>query len=443
MKLIKHIIFVDVDAETKLMINSLSGTMDEINMPIYETLTVWQTMDYIFFSSEAERELYENLKKRGYLVENDAEETALKRKILDELRDYYANERKKCKYMTFIMTYDCNFRCSYCFEGEANIRKAVMTPELIDAALELTDNSLSNVLLFGGEPLLPKTRSAFEYMVSKIPDKKFDIITNGYYLSEFIDLLNAVKIGYIMVTLDGEEENHNAKRCLANGKPTYQKILDGVAKCLESGIVMRIRMNVAEGNVDESERLQRDLSARFSGYEELLSFELTPMLEYSDNMKNKMITEMFYSTLDYNHDERIQKNRAMGSLSPLISALVAGMPIHPSYSFCYAHENVLTVDPYGNIFTCLVTVGKDNMAAGKYYPAIEYKENTIKDRNIDKIPECRECIYSLLCGGGCPLRLNDYSDYNRPVCASIKSQIHDLLPKLYKAERDHKQKTSV
>jgi len=443
MKLQKHMIFADVDAETKLMINSLAGTMDEINTPIYETLCVWQSLDNIVPASDEETELYDNLNKRGYLVENDAEETEKKERILETLRRNHINSKKRYRSMTFIMTYNCNFRCPYCFEGEANIKKAVMTPELIDAALDVASDSLESVLLFGGEPLLPKTRPALEYMISKIPDKSYDIITNGYYLEEFLDLLTTIKINYITVTLDGEEEHHNSTRYLANGKPTFQKILGGIAKCLENGITMRVRMNVPEGKTDESKRLQDNLTERFSDYNKLLSFELCPMLGYTDKTKNEMFSEMFCSTIEYDYAERVKKNRTLGTMSPIINAIVAGRPIRPLYSFCYAHENVLTVDPYGNIFTCLVTVGKEHLASGKYYPKLEYKENAIVNRNIDKITECKECIYSLLCGGGCAIRLKDKTDYFKPVCSSIRNQIHDLLPKLYKAEREHKQKVGA
>ena len=245
------------------------------------------------------------------------------------------------------------------------------------------------------------------------------------------------------MTLDGEEENHNNSRFLADGSPTFQKILSGVAKCLEKGITMRIRMNVPEGRVDESTRLRDILTAQFSDYKDLLAFEITPMLDYSDKTKNDMLAEMFCSSVECDNEERMKRNRSLGTLSPIVNALAVGLPIRPLYSFCYAHENTLTVDPFGNLYTCLITVGRDNMEAGKYYPALELKENSILNRNIDKIPECKQCKYSLLCGGGCPMRLTDYSDYFKPVCSSIKMQIHDLLPKLYKAEREHKQKAVI
>jgi len=58
-------------------------------------------------------------------------------------------------------------------------------------------------------------------------------------LEEFIDLLKKIKIGYIMVTLDGDESNHNSNQYLANGNPTYQKIISGIKKCLENNIPIK------------------------------------------------------------------------------------------------------------------------------------------------------------------------------------------------------------
>jgi len=439
MKLIKHIIFVDVDEDRKLIINSLNGLMDEIDIPIFETLLKWQKADEIVANNPLESELYNNLETRGYLVESDEEEFSRKNEILDALREHHAKDRMHCKYMTFIMTYDCNFRCDYCFEGDAYVKKEVMTPDLIDAALHLAGDDLESICLFGGEPLLPQTRPALEHLVSKMPKKSYSIITNGYYLEEYLDLLSTIRIEHITVTLDGEEETHNSKRFLENGGFTYQKIMAGISKCLASGIPIRIRVNAANDSLDEGIALQNRLEKHFAEYKDFLAFEMAPMLGYSDTQKAEMISKMFCSSIQYDNEERMRRNRMFSAMSPIINSVTSGVPMRPLYSFCYAHENKITVDPYGNIFTCLVTVGKDELAAGKYYPTVEYKENSIFNRNIDKVPECQKCKYSLLCGGGCPVRLPDYSDYFKPVCASIKSQIHEMLPLLYKAEREYKE----
>ncbi|MCL2188709.1 MAG: radical SAM protein [Defluviitaleaceae bacterium] len=436
-------IFVDADAETKLVINSLYGTMDEVDLNTYSILSSWRALENITPVNDTEQTLYNILQQRGYLIENDAEEMAIKNGILESLRDFHAEEKGKYRGLTIIMTYDCNFKCPYCFEGETNKRKNVMTSEMIDAALNITGDDLEAILLFGGEPLLPQTRPMVEYLFEKKAGISYNIITNGYYLEEFADLLTTVNVGCIFVTLDGDEETHNRRRCLANGEPTYQKILSGVRVCLENKIPIKIRSNVKEGKTELGLDVQNKLAERFKAYGDLLSFQTTTMMGYTDKQKNDVITEMFGAVLQYDKHERMQKNSALGAMNPIVSALSVGKRVQPLYSFCYAHENKIAVDPYGNIYTCLVTVGKNGMEAGIYYPEIQYKENSIKNRNIDKIPECRECIYSLLCGGGCPIRLRDYSDYFRPVCTSIRNQIHHLLPKLYLAEKAHRQKVTA
>jgi len=98
------------------------------------------------------------------------------------------------------------------------------------------------------------------------------------------------------------------------------------------------------------------------------------------------------------------------------------------------------VDPYGYIFPCLLAVGINELAIGTYYPNVEFKENSIRNRNIDTIPECRECTYSLLCGGGCALSIDDYSDVFKPVCFNIKNQIHNILPTFFNATMQNNMK---
>lgn len=429
-------IFVDVDDTKKLVVNSLNGTLDEVDMSTYETLVKWQKCESITTETAPESELLSTLQARGYLVTSDEEEAERKNKILNVLRKNNETDRKQCHHITFVMTYNCNFRCPYCFEGEAYLKKEVMTTELIDAALNLADDSLQTICLFGGEPLLPQTRPAIEHLFSKKPGILYSVITNGYYLEEYVELLSSVKIADIMVTLDGKEQTHNKNRYLANGMPTYQKILQGISKALEAGIVIKVRVNVSEDSLQEGIELQQSLLEMFEKHKDLLKFEIAPLLGYSHETKSKLTTDMFCSVVEHDNDERLKRNNSFSTLNPMVSALAVGMPVRPLYSFCYAHRNNLAVDPYGNLFTCLVTVGKDGMEAGKYYPAVEYKEHSIFNRNIDKIPECRDCTYSLLCGGGCPMGLCDYSNLFRPACSSVKNSIHDLLPRIYEAGKN-------
>ncbi|GFN36669.1 radical SAM/SPASM domain-containing protein [Tepidimicrobium xylanilyticum] len=442
MKLIKHMIFVDIHDDKKLLINSLTGTMDEIDAPIYKTLSKWQACEEIVPENDLEVELLSNLQSRGYLVNNDEEEIAIKNEILKVLRNDHIQRQKEQRIIAFVMTYDCNFRCPYCFEGDAYFKKEVITPEQIDAALKLAGEGLQAICLFGGEPLLPKTRPALEYLFNKAPDKTYQIFTNGYYLTEFLDLLLSLKISQVLITLDGSEKVHNSRRVLANGKPTYKKIMDGIERCLESGINIRIRMNLDKNNYENGIDLRENLLDRFSGYKDNLSFELTTLLQDSHDERIDILTEVYRSDTKHSFEDRQRINNFITKKNSILDHLVYGRPIIPLYSYCYAHSDGMVFDPYGDIYPCLGCVGKERFSVGKYYPLVEFKENSIRNRNIEKIPECRDCIYSLLCGGGCPLGLAETDDFFRPMCYSIKTILHKELPLFYKEMEEAMEKSS-
>lgn len=436
MKLIKHMIFVDIHDNKKLLINSLTGTMDEIDDPIYKTLSRWQDCEEIVTENDLEDELLSNLQSRGYLVNNYEEEVAKKNEILKVLRNQHVQRQKDQRTAVFVMTYDCNFRCPYCFEGDAYLKKQVITPKQIDAALKLAGEGVQTICLFGGEPLLPKTRPALEHLFNKAPDKTYQIFTNGYYMTEFLDLLLSINISQVLITLDGSEESHNSRRILANGKPTFKKIMDGVEKCLESGINIRIRMNLEKSNYKEGIDLRENLLEKFSEYKDNLSFELTTLVGDSYDERIDIMTEIYLSDINYSFEDRERRNNFITKKNSILDHLVYGRGINPLYSYCYAHVDGMAFDPYGDIYPCLGCVGKERFSIGKYHPLIEFKENSIRNRNIEKIPECKDCTYSLLCGGGCPLKLDGNGDFFKPVCYSVKTLLHKELPLFYKEREE-------
>ncbi|MCL2752933.1 MAG: radical SAM protein [Defluviitaleaceae bacterium] len=432
MKLINHIIFVDLEDENKLLVNSLNGNIAEINQETYTMLLKWQQCGEILPQNDLETELFNYLMTEGFLAKDEQEEINRKNEILDVLRKSNEEDRKHCRKITFIMTYDCNFSCAYCFEGKARLKNAVIQPEQIDAALKLSNDNPEYIGLFGGEPFLPKTRKSIEYLFEKMPDKIYDIISNGYYLEEYADLLAKVQVFQIMVTLDGDEATHDKRRHLVNGQPTYQKIIKGIEKCLENKIPILIRMNVDDSNINGGFELQEQLFERFSKHKEFLQVQISPLFQISDEEKNKMMSDIHKEDIEHVHrGNKVLENIPISN-NPVIKAIAQKVPMIPLYSFCYAHQNQLFVDPYGKIFSCATTVGKDELATGQYQPTVDIKENSVYNRNIDTIPECRECIYSLICGGGCANRLRAKDDYFKPECSIVMTQMHDLLPKYYK-----------
>jgi len=190
-------------------------------------------------------------------------------------------------------------------------------------------------------------------------------------------------------------------------------------------------MNVGFDTINEADRVREELIEQFSSNSEFIDFEIAPMMGMDDDDKAKLINDMYNSIVNYSNEERMRRNSLLGRMNPIMDSFITGIPVRPLYSFCYAHENKLIFDPYGNVYTCLVAVGRDDMAVGTYFPDVMFKENSIYKRNIDSIPTCKDCNYVFLCGGGCPMKLKTNDDFFKPHCDSIKVILHTLLPKLY------------
>jgi len=100
--------------------------------------------------------------------------------------------------------------------------------------------SISSIELFGGEPLLKRTKE----MVLRTLDFagkqkiKVSIITNGVMVKEFIDDLSKFKdtIEMLQITLDGPDFIHNRRRKFYSGKGSFKSIEEGINLLLEKSI---------------------------------------------------------------------------------------------------------------------------------------------------------------------------------------------------------------
>jgi len=434
MKLIRHTVFVELENDEWILINSLNGMIDKVNSSVYNVLRRWSVVDEIIPEDEFEIEVYKNLENRGYLVENELTESEKKELVLKKLRDNHNNDKMKYKCAIFVLSYNCNFRCPYCFESNSVKNRSILTKEQIDAAINISDNQITHVGLFGGEPLLPENKGAVEYIVNKLPDKTYFMYTNGYYLRDFFDIISKLKIEHITVTLDGDEDAHDKRRYLEDGSGTFKKIINGIEYYLENKININIRMNIDDTNIHESTVLRAHLLDKFSKYAKYLSFEMANMLGDSYSDRTEIVTKLFKDDIMLSEEERLRRNKMLRGFNPITAAFTTSAKcLKPMYSFCSAHhESVMVFDPFGDIYSCLVSLGNKDFSIGSYYPEKVLKKESLHTRNIETIPSCRECIYSLLCGGGCSMLLNSSNDIYKPSCAAIKYQIHELIPRFYK-----------
>lgn len=120
-----------------------------------------------------------------------------------------------------ILTYDCNFRCTYC---DIHKRKEDMHLEIFNQTLVFIKESsfdIEKMKFFGGEPLLQKKyiEKAIQNLSEKISD--FYVTTNASLLSEKFVLFAQKNNLHITVSLDWDQKTTEQNRKTLSGKSLY------------------------------------------------------------------------------------------------------------------------------------------------------------------------------------------------------------------------------
>ena len=220
-------------------------------------------------------ELIKVLREKSFLFESQGEEEQTFSQICKESMDAFQEHFPT--HFTFVVNTQCNFNCPYCFES-ISARKVSMTlsKDQVDSAFDIIDSQTSdqdraaaNIEIFGGEPLLPTSKAIVEHIFRNITsrDLKASIQTNGYYLTDYLDLISQYgkNISLIQITLDGPPHIHNQRRIPWGGEPTFDRLVAGIDKFLQMDlpIQLNLRTNVDLDNIDYLEELNGELR----GYE--------------------------------------------------------------------------------------------------------------------------------------------------------------------------------
>jgi uncharacterized protein len=209
------------------------------------------------------------LEQRGYLVPMEADE--LRRVQYAFGRENHRNDRLE---LILLPSEDCNFRCTYCYEG---FRRGTMRPEVragIKKLVEGRAKSLSEMTVswFGGEPLygMEAIEDLAPFLAEITEREGIDyfshMTTNAYLLTEeVVDRLLSWRITDFQITLDGLPEDHDRHRPRRDGGSTFQTIYDNLAKMAERDdeFSVVIRVNFAQSNAPGLEKFLELLQARF------------------------------------------------------------------------------------------------------------------------------------------------------------------------------------
>ncbi len=421
MKLSEHNIFGKLaDSENYFILNSLSGNAD-----ILTPEKAGEIMSVDFTDTD-------EYAAKGYMVDEHEEGRRYKLAYLDFLEERDSSEIQ----IFFVPRYECNFACSYCYQDEYTPEKADLSGEKIDAFFSYIEREFAGrrkyITVFGGEPLLPgeKHRNELQNIITKAAERNIDlaIVTNGYNLADYIDILSMGKIREIQVTLDGTAAVHDSRRYLKNKSGTFDRVVAGIDEALKNGFAINLRMVIDKDNIDNLPAFASFAISKGWTENPLFKTQIGRNYELHHCMAgNKRLFERaeLYEkiyTLVKENPHILEFHKPLFSVSKFL--FENGELPKPLFDSCPACKTEWAFDYTGNIYSCTATVGKRGEELGTYYPEVTKKDDIIstwQQRDVTVIPECSGCPGQLLCGGGCgAVAKNKTGNILSPDCRPVK-----------------------
>lgn len=312
-----------------ILIHAYTGAMDKVRKHIARFLQSNPILAETDLSKAPLREqTIRYLITRGYLTHKLPSE---EKQDVAHLADLF-HKRSRVSSFLFLVAYNCNFRCPYCFENDISSKgkawsKKVFTKELVarayDAMMEIQSDKklqLRTITLYGGEPLLKENYEIVEFIISqgKARDFAFKAITNGYDLDSFESLLGPGLIAFIQVTIDGKPDSHDKRRTHFQDGKTFNRILSNIHIALQKKVKISVRVNTDGTNFEDL----NDLTMLFKeqGFFKQKNFSMYSALVHSEESQIQCNTVMT-SSVENHQSSPIQTSIPVAAQQPRATTL--------------------------------------------------------------------------------------------------------------------------
>lgn len=349
--------------------------------------------------------------------------------------------KNKVRYLSLIMSEECNFRCKYCIHfanamHQYNPEKCMseeVARKSIDQYLEIAKkNGLESAYINfgGGEPLLNwKTIKPLILYIDSLR-KVFDfpilmgINTNMSLMTKEIAETIVKYDVELAASLDGLKSGNDSVRLSKDLEGTYDKILNGFLLMEEAGRPLDgFAMTVTEDNF-------------FNVKEELIDWA------YAHNMKEVRIdidvTGAIKIPLKF-IVERLSVVRRYGACKG-ISVIgfwsrpaenLGLIPEVDDIGFCGGERGEsICVAPSGQVFPC----GYSNYELGDYSEILELYKNKpysqlLQNREFSKLVHCKGCSILGFCHGGCLItqEVNHGQNSSKMLCELYREMTYEIL----------------
>ena len=343
-------------------------------------------------------------------------EPALTKKLIDAMRHqvHRATSRNNCYAH---VTFDCNLRCTHCY-AEGGARQDEMPMASFERlADETIEQSFRQLVITGGEPLVHSQRARLLEICQARKGEGTNLVlrTNltGHFCEDDLAAL-AVAFDQVVVSVDGNEQTHNARRGagtyanLTDNLEHYAEVADATPGSAELSLACVMSANDINGDPGQSvARLGERLHVKRVRFRPLLP------LGRAAHLDEPVMCE---GLMQHVRPEEMLKTQ----WRPLTTCGIGqnlfvkpGGGAYPCYAWCDDHTLI------GNVFadglaTVLASAGFARLLAC----------------SVDTIDKCRDCEFRYLCGGACRAWGNQtVLDVNAapPQCDHLKTRAQSLI----------------
>lgn len=347
-------------------------------------------------------EYTEELTELGFLVKSQAREKEEVQNYMEDINHHNPNLT-----VALVLGMECNFRCSYCFEGQQK-GKRVMTDETANQVIDFIKNTFNEhkkklvLQIYGGEPLLYTNRIIYlakqlkPYVEQRGAELVIDLITNGSLLTpQVVDELNKWGLDGAKITIDGPPDNHNTFRPFKSGAPTFDVIVNNIKNiCTKTKI--RLGGNYTNETYQDFVTVLDHLNEKGITADRIEQVHFNIVMQVND-----AITRNEYAGGCATINEPWLKE---ASLHIRKEVLKRGYPIADITPEPCAVEinDAYTVHYDGSLYKCVTWIGHEQYKIGDVWSgvttAFEKSHHIYHWQHTEK---CKECIYLPLCFGGC------------------------------------------
>lgn len=357
----------------------------------------------------------------------------------DDYTDIKAVDTGVVKAMCLHAAHDCNLRCKYCFAdtGEYHMQsRSLLTVETGKMALDwLISKSGKRINLevdfFGGEPLMnfPVIREVVAYgrELEKKHRKlfKFTTTTNAVLLNdEIIDFLNQ-EMDNVVISLDGRPGVHDRMRPTANGKGSYDLIMEKAKTFVKKRGQQRyyLRGTFTRHNLDFGQDV---LHLADEGFEQLSVEPVVTDERNSYAIRDQDLPRVLeeYEWLGKQYVQRRAEGRWFNFFHFMVD-LTGGPCLRKRLTGCGAGNEYVAVTAEGDIYPCHQFVGREGMRMGSVLDG-SFDANIqqrFQQNHVLSKEKCNQCWARFYCSGGCAANAHAFhGDISKPYEMECKME---------------------